>query len=80
MIALEAISFGTPVIASRMGGMPEIIEKIGDELLYDADNDIGNIVVNYDKSKYSSLELTSIYEKYYSPQAYMTAYLRLMDR
>ncbi len=79
LIALEALSVGTPVIASSNGGLPEILEKIHKGLLYKSSDELKEILANFDRKKYASQpRIKDIYKEYYSPIAYLKKYLELV--
>jgi len=78
LIALEALSLGTPVIASNKGGLPEIVEKVDTGLIYHSTDELRHILLNFDKSTYPSHIVKAIYEKYYSPEIYLEKYFELI--
>jgi glycosyltransferase involved in cell wall biosynthesis len=80
LIALEALSVGTPVIASDRGGLPEIVEKVDRSLIYDSPTRLAQILSNFDRATYSSDAIRMVYERYYSAPAFMQKYLALVDR
>ena len=80
LIALEALSVGTPVIASNMGGLPEIIEKIDKSLIYDNHARLAQILSDFDRTRYSSDDINMVYKRYYSPPAFMQQYLALVKQ
>jgi len=75
LIALEALSLGTPIVASTKGGLPEIIDK---GLIYNTTDELKQILLNFDKSKYPFYTVKNIYKKYYSPEAYLGKYFDLI--
>jgi glycosyltransferase involved in cell wall biosynthesis len=74
LVALESMSHGTPVIGSNKGGLPEIVEKVDKKLVYNSVSELKRILLKFDKSKYPSEMVKSIYEKYYTPEAHMKKY------
>lgn len=74
LVALEALSVGTPVIASNKGGLPEIVHKLDTRLIYNSTEALKQILLNFDKFKYSPYMVKTVYEKYYSPEAYLESY------
>jgi glycosyltransferase involved in cell wall biosynthesis len=80
LIALEALSVGTPVIASNQGGLPEIVQKVDKSLIYDNRARLAEILSGFDRTRYSSDAIRMVYRRYYSPQAFMEQYLALIDR
>jgi glycosyltransferase involved in cell wall biosynthesis len=80
LIALEALSVGTPVIAMNTGGLPEIVEKIGKGLIADSFANLSRIIMSFDKKKYPSDAIRGVYEKYYSSRSYLEAYMNAIAR
>jgi glycosyltransferase involved in cell wall biosynthesis len=80
LIALEALSVGTPVISSGKGGLPEIIEKIDKDLIYNSADGLKQILLNFDKRKYPSYTVKAIYEKHYSSRSYLKKYKELIEK
>ena len=76
LVALESLSNGTPVIAPNMGGLPEIVEKVDANLIYSSVSELKQILLEFERSKYPSEKIKSVYEKYYSPQAHLKSYFR----
>jgi glycosyltransferase involved in cell wall biosynthesis len=74
LVALESMSHGTPVIASGKGGLPEIVEKVDRSLVYHSTDELKNILFNFTRSKYPSNMVKAIYERYYTPEAFLKAY------
>ncbi len=77
LITLEALSLSTPVIASDKGGLPEIVEKLDKELIYNSPNDLSTKLASYSKSKYPLSLMKVVSEQYYSPEAFLKKYLHL---
>lgn len=73
--ALEAFSVGTPVIASNVGGLPEIINHFDKQLIYDNEEELKILLKNTPSKKYAQDKLKALYQEHYSPQAYVNAYL-----
>lgn len=82
LVALEAISVGTPVIGSDQGGIPEIIEKVDNRLIFRAGDLEGmkRVLVEYDRAKYSAERVKKVHEKWYSVGGYISRYFDLLDR
>jgi len=74
MIVLEALSVGTPAIGSNIGGLPEILNKVSPNLLFNNLSELKNILSGFSKNDYSSSKLRNIYEAYFSPEAYIAKY------
>lgn len=77
LIALEALSVGTPIVASDKGGLPEIVEKIDKDLIYNSTDELRQILLNFNRMKYSSYTVKAIYRKHYSPESYIEKYVEL---
>jgi glycosyltransferase involved in cell wall biosynthesis len=82
LVALEALSVGTPVIGSDQGGIPEIVEKVDKRLIFRAGDleDIKRVLVEYDRRKYSVEKVKAVYEKWYSVDGYISGYFDILDR
>lgn len=78
LIAVEALSVGTPIITSNKGGLPEIVEKIDKGLIYSSIGELRLILLNFDKSKYPPHAVKAVYEKHYSPRVFLEKYLSLI--
>jgi glycosyltransferase involved in cell wall biosynthesis len=75
MIVLEALSVGTPVIASKKGGLPEILNKVDTSLLFNNLSEFKNLLSGFSRDAYSSSKIRSVYERYFSPEAYIGKYI-----
>lgn len=75
MVALEALSVGTPIIASNNGGLPEIAEKVDKQLIFDDLDRLKVMLINFSKKEFSSLKIKLVYEQNYSPEAFMSKYI-----
>lgn len=78
LIAVEALSVGTPIIASNKGGLPEIVGEIDKNLIYRFLDELKNVLLNFNKNKYPRCKIKAIYEKHYSPQSYIERYFSLI--
>ena len=78
LIILEALSVGTPVIASKRGGMPEIIEKVNGKLVFDDLEILRDIISSFSKEDFSSKMIKCVYGQYYSPEAYIREYFEII--
>ncbi|MGD0645043.1 MAG: glycosyltransferase [Candidatus Bathyarchaeia archaeon] len=74
MIVLEALSVGTPAVGSNIGGLPEILNKVSTNLLFNNLCELKNILSGFSKYDYSSSKIRNIYERYFSPKAYIAKY------
>ncbi|MEM2297842.1 MAG: glycosyltransferase [Ignisphaera sp.] len=77
LIALEAISVGTPVIASNKGGLPEIVRNIDNELIFNSYEELKQIIKNFDRKKIQRDKIREVYREFYSPQAFYEKYIRI---
>lgn len=80
LVALEAISVGTPVIACNNGGLPEIVEKIDKELMFNDFTELRNILLNFSEKRLSREGIKQIYDKYFSPKSYIDKYFRAIEK
>jgi glycosyltransferase involved in cell wall biosynthesis len=74
MIVLEALSVGTPAIGSSIGGLPEILNQVNPNLLFKNLFELKSILSSFSKDQYSSSKIRKIYERYFSPKAYIEKY------
>lgn len=74
LITLEALSVGTPVLGSDNGGLPEIIGKVDERLLFSNLNKLGEILLNFSRQEVSSQRIKYVYEHYFSSHAYIKKY------
>jgi glycosyltransferase involved in cell wall biosynthesis len=79
LIALESLSLGTPVISSNMGGLPEIVGKINFNLVYEGIDQLKQIVLNFDKTRYCPEEIKKVYFDNYSPNVFIDKYYELLE-
>lgn len=84
--ALEALSFGVPIIASSIGGLPEIatvdagsrtftpgsVDELASELV--------GVHLNRDEMSRARYKARKSYEEKYSPRKHVDAYLRILSR
>lgn len=78
---IEALSVGTPTIGSDIGGIPEILEKVDESLIFKP-NDIQELkekILSFDKKKYSREKVEGAYKKFFSEKIYVEKYLRLLQ-
>jgi glycosyltransferase involved in cell wall biosynthesis len=80
LVALESFSAGTPVIASRNGGLPAIVEKLDNKLIFNSYGELKDLLLNFSKSEYCSNRIKHIYMKNYSPQAYASKYIEVISK
>ena len=80
LVALEALSVGTPVIGSNKGGLPEIISKFANDLIFNNWTELKGILQRLTERKESATVDEKIFEKYFSPQGYADRYLKAIER
>jgi glycosyltransferase involved in cell wall biosynthesis len=78
LVALEALSVGTPVIASRVGGLPEIVEKVDKRLLFESSNGLLDILSRFEGNEDLSFRVRQVYREYYSPDTFIKRYMNLI--
>ncbi|MGE5555456.1 MAG: glycosyltransferase [Methanocella sp.] len=75
---LEALSVGTPVIASNVGGLPEILQHVDQGLIYKDAASLERLLYDFSKDKYSQTKLKTVFNRNFSPQAYLNEYLKIL--
>jgi glycosyltransferase involved in cell wall biosynthesis len=78
LVALEALSVGTPVIASNTGGLPEIVEKVDKKLIFNDWIELKNILLGFSKSKFPPKKTKEVYEQNFSPNVYVDKYISII--
>jgi glycosyltransferase involved in cell wall biosynthesis len=81
LTALEALSVGTPVVASRSGGLPEIIEHLDPKLLFSwqrSDELKRALEFALDNNASLRKRATAVFENLFSPERYMKSYFDLI--
>jgi glycosyltransferase involved in cell wall biosynthesis len=78
LVALEALSVGTPVITSNNGGLPEIVGKIDNRLIFSDLADLKSKILNFSKEDFLPSTIKRIYEQNYSPEAYVDKYIEII--
>jgi glycosyltransferase involved in cell wall biosynthesis len=79
LVALEAISVGTPVIASNRGGLPEIVRKLDKKLVFSDRVELKDLLLNFSKNNFPPNKINEVYEKNFSPKAYIDKYIRTIQ-
>ncbi|CAG0964036.1 Glycogen synthase [Methanosarcinales archaeon] len=79
IVALEAMSVGTPVIGTDAGGIGEIIGQVDKNLIFKGDGleEIGIILEN--KTFQYKERIKKIYANCYSHEGYFNSYIKQMD-
>jgi glycosyltransferase involved in cell wall biosynthesis len=78
LTALEALSVGTPVIASNTGGLPEIVGKVDKKLIFNDWIELKNILLDFSKSEFPSEKIREVYEQNFSPNVYVDKYIAII--
>jgi len=78
LVALEALSVGTPVIGANNGGLPEIVGKVDGRLLFDNWEGLKKIVVEFSRTQFPSNTVRQIYESNFSPGKYVNEYMKII--
>jgi len=79
MVALEALSVGTPVFASNYGGLPEIVGKVDSRLIFNNFSELKEKLLNFSKETFNSSKIREAYKQNFSPAAYVDNYLRIVS-
>jgi len=80
MVALEAMSVGTPVIGMNVGGLGEVIGKVDENLIFKGDGLEEMKMILENKNLYSKERIKQIYNQYYSPEVYLRKYKQLYQK
>lgn len=83
LTALEALSVGTPVVASKSGGLPEIVEPVDTGLLFSwHERDGLNRALEFALTHNCTLRsrAKSVFENLFSPERYINNYFGLICR
>ena len=75
LVALEALSVGSPVIASNNGGLPEIVKKVDEKLIFKNFGELKNLLLTFQKKDFPPSKIKKIYETHFSPQAFIDKYI-----
>ena len=80
-VALEPLSLGVPVIGSDIGGIPEILNKIDNNLIFKAGDikGLSDKLITFDKNKYKPDDLKSVYRAYYSAETFISGYESIIN-
>lgn len=81
LVAIEAMSVGTPVICSDSGGISEIVNKLDKKLIFNSGNieQLGTILMDYNRTTYRIDDIKNICKMYYSIERYMEKYTTLVS-
>jgi glycosyltransferase involved in cell wall biosynthesis len=79
LVLLEAMSVGTPTLATDCGGSPEIVGKVNKSLIIGSKlSDLESAILNFSEGKYDHNLIMKIYEDNYSPDVYVKRYLECL--
>lgn len=77
LVALEALSVGTPVLASNMGGLPEIVGLQGQGFACHPGH-LRDALIRVRNASPDREQLQDIYQRHFSPQQFTSRYLKLV--
>lgn len=78
IVALEALSAGTPVIGPDAGGLGEIIARVDKNLIFKKDGLEEIILILNNRDFHSRERIKQIYNQWYSPEGYMGDYMKII--
>ena len=78
LVALEALSVGTPVVTSNMGGLPEIAGLQGEGFVCDLDH-LKDALIKVRNASPDREQLQDIYQRHFSPDQFISHYLELIE-
>jgi glycosyltransferase involved in cell wall biosynthesis len=78
LIAIEALSVGTPVISSNMGGLPEIVGKVDNSLIYNNSQELLKLLGGYSK-KIPKSQVKEAYFQNFSSDIYVKKYESFLE-
>ena len=82
MVALESLSYGTPIIVNDMGGLPEIVSKSKAGFIFKHSNDIVSAInlIKTNKRLRNKLSINALkaYKEYYSKEIFFKKYFELI--
>jgi len=73
---LEAMSVGTPAVGKRIGGIPEIIEKVDKSLCFENMEELKLILHDFKKP---DIDIRAVWKQNYSKDTYIKKYLKLIS-
>lgn len=80
LVALEALSAGTPVIGTDAGGLGEIIRKVDEKLIFRGDGFEEIRTILEDKGSYPRDRIKEIFARWYLPERYLAEYEKLLEQ
>jgi glycosyltransferase involved in cell wall biosynthesis len=79
LVVLEALSVGTPAIVSNNGGLPEIMMEIDGKLIFNNLSELEQLLVSFPNMNFNKSKVLEVYEKSFSPQAYIDQYFKAIN-
>lgn len=77
LAALEALSVGTPLVASNMGALPEVAALQGDGFVCDLDH-LKDALIRVRNASPARQQIQDVYRRHFSPEQYLSRYLELI--
>lgn len=74
LVALEALSVGTPVIGRNVGGVGEIIGKVDNNFIFNGDGLEEMRMILENQNLYSKERIKEVHNRWYSPEGYLREY------
>jgi len=80
LVALEALSLGTPVVGSDRGGLPEITSNVSNELTFswERKDDLIRAILYAMSCPGIRDKARNAYQRYYTPERYIASYMQLI--
>ena len=77
LVTLEALAMGTPVVASNMGGLPEIAGLQGKDFVYGPGH-LKEALIKVRNARPDREEMKDIYLQHFTPEKFTSRYLELV--
>jgi glycosyltransferase involved in cell wall biosynthesis len=80
LVTLEALSVGTPIIASNYGGLPEITQKAHmSPLVFNDFNELKKILISFHADLFDKSEIKRCFNAYFSKEAFIENYMNVIS-
>jgi glycosyltransferase involved in cell wall biosynthesis len=79
LVALEALSIGTPVISSDKGGLPEILAIFDRNLIFSSWAELRDLLLNLTDHEGAKVDM-NIFNRYFSTKVYVENYLNVIAK